>query len=175
MPKNPKLAVPNGGTVTVDFEQREPHSGQSAHGPWYLWTVTQGNERFSLFAGQTPSRNSPSYSQIDAALGVSMRVGIHHAGDSAWVVEPDGVAPLPPPPGGSPAAPTTGSPYADMVALATRCMLDAKKIVAETCDDVQGDHIGAVERMAVYLAINCDKRNITLDSISKESSDDLPF
>ena len=214
MANNPKLEIAAGETAIVEFENREPHEGQGNYGPWFLWTVTVEGSEYSLFAGEAPSKTSPSFDQIDKALEESPRVSIANMGDKVWTVEADGggappapspmdsalppgapsatefnkrrqAAEEPPPPdakstsAATPPAWATStarsreSSYQDVVGLLGRNMADARKVVAEFGKGLDGDTVGAVERMAIFLAIHCDKKGITLDDI--KSNDELPF
>jgi len=182
MANNPKLEIEVGETALVEFSNPEPHTGQGNYGCWYLWTVTVEGSEYSLFAGESPSKTSPSFDQIDAALAVNTKIHILNKAEKAWVVEADGVAPLPqdspdksaqaPAAPGRPAS-SQPSTYQDVVDLLGRNMRDARKVIAGSGEGLDGDTIGAVERMAIFLAIHCDKKGITLDDI--KSNDDLPF
>ena len=184
MANNPKLEIHLGETALVEFDNRSPHEGHGNFGPWFLWTVTVEGSEYSLFAGEAPSKTSPSFDQIDAALAVNTKIHIAHKAEKAWVVEADGVAPLPeaspdksaqaPAAAGRPASSgSQPSTYQDVVGLLARNMADARKVIAGSGEGLDGDTIGAVERMAIFLAIHCDKKGITLDDI--KSNDDLPF
>ena len=186
MANNPKLEIEVGETVLAEFPNPEPHTGQGNFGPWFLWTVTVSGSEFSLFAGETPSKTSPSFDQIDSALAVNTKILITHMAATTWQVEAaDGTAqPTAEPPssaGATPLARATQKPtassqassYEDVVDLLARNMSDARKVVDEFGKGLDGDTVGAVERMAIFLAIHCDKKGITLEDIN--SNDDLPF
>ena len=193
MPKenNPKLEIEVGETALVEFDNREPHEGQGNYGPWFLWTVTVSGSDFSLFASETPSKTSPSFEQIDKALEESEVVSIKNMGGKVWTVgaaagdapptpseepPPDAKsasAATPPPAWATSTARSRESSYQDVVGLLARNMKDARNVFAEFEDGLTGDTAGAVERMAIFLAIHCDKKGITLDDI--KSNDDLPF